>query len=111
MLNNDGNSGANGGGRATSCILVVCTTYQTARLFRKCFVHAKISRRLDMQRLMKEAQDSSGNKEGRKELANTDVEGTAGGGMVKATVARGLEVRAIGQPEVVDPDDIEMLRI
>lgn len=67
---------------------------------------------LDMQRLMKEAQKIQAEiKRVEEELANTEVEGTAGGGMVKATVSCGLEVRAIEiTPEVVDPDDIEMLQ-
>ena len=44
-------------------------------------------------------------------LAETTVEGTAGGGMVKATVTGTGELVAIVlAPEVVDPDDIEMLQ-
>jgi len=45
------------------------------------------------------------------ELEQTQVEGTAGGGMVKV-VANGkqdiLEIKL--EPEVVDPDDVEMLQ-
>ena len=45
------------------------------------------------------------------QLAESEVEGTAGGGMVKA-VANGkqdlLEIKI--DPEVVNPDDIEMLQ-
>jgi DNA-binding YbaB/EbfC family protein len=45
------------------------------------------------------------------EAANRAVEGTAGGGVVKVTMTGGGEVTAITlAPEVVDPDDIEMLQ-
>jgi len=44
-------------------------------------------------------------------LAETRVEGTAGGGMVTATVTGTGELVAVTlAPEVVDPDDIEMLQ-
>ena len=44
-------------------------------------------------------------------LAETTVEGSAGGGMVKATVTgTGDLVSITSSPEVVDPDDIEMLQ-
>jgi DNA-binding YbaB/EbfC family protein len=45
------------------------------------------------------------------ELATTKVEGTAGGGMVRveATAAGQLEAVHI-DPQVVDPDDVEMLQ-
>ena len=44
-------------------------------------------------------------------LAETTVEGTAGGGMVKAVVSgTGDLVSVTLTPEVVDPDDIEMLQ-
>ena len=43
-------------------------------------------------------------------LANLEVEGSAGGGMVKAVMTGGGELRSITiSPDVVDPDDIEML--
>ena len=45
------------------------------------------------------------------ELAKTPVEGTAGGGVVKVTVNGANQMLAIElAPEVVDPDDIEMLQ-
>ncbi len=45
------------------------------------------------------------------ELANTEVEGTAGGGMVKAVcTGTGDLVRVEISPEVVDPEDVEMLQ-
>jgi DNA-binding YbaB/EbfC family protein len=44
------------------------------------------------------------------ELTNQAVEGTAGGGAVSITVTGGLKVEALKiAPEVVDPEDIEML--
>ena len=44
-------------------------------------------------------------------LAETTVEGSAGGGMVKATVTGTGELVSITlAPEIVDPDDIEMLQ-
>lgn len=44
------------------------------------------------------------------DLANREFVGTAGGGMVKATVTGGPQLVSVEiSPEVVDPDDIEML--
>jgi DNA-binding YbaB/EbfC family protein len=44
------------------------------------------------------------------ELTNQAVDGSAGGGAVNITVTGGLKVQALKiAPEVVDPDDIEML--
>jgi DNA-binding YbaB/EbfC family protein len=43
-------------------------------------------------------------------LAETTVEGSAGGGMVKVVVSGTGDVQAVQiAPEVVDPDDVEML--
>jgi len=54
-----------------------------------------------MQADMQAAQDA---------LANTLVEGTAGGGLVKATVTGDGELRRISiDPSVVDPNDVETL--
>lgn len=66
----------------------------------------------DMQRLMKEAQKLQAEMSRvEEELAQTTVEGTAGGGMVKAVVTCANEVKSIEiQKEVVDPDDVEMLQ-
>jgi DNA-binding YbaB/EbfC family protein len=45
------------------------------------------------------------------ELAQTTVEGTAGGGAVKVAMSGEHRVTGITlQPEVVDPDDLEMLQ-
>jgi DNA-binding YbaB/EbfC family protein len=43
-------------------------------------------------------------------LADATVEGSAGGGMVKVVVTGTGEVQSVQiKPEVVDPDDVEML--
>jgi len=45
-----------------------------------------------------------------RELAETVVEGTAGGGVVKAQMTGGREFRGISiDPSAVDPDDVEVL--
>ncbi|UCG63303.1 MAG: YbaB/EbfC family nucleoid-associated protein [Candidatus Zixiibacteriota bacterium] len=45
------------------------------------------------------------------ELEATEVEGTAGGGMVKVIINGKLDITSITiDPEVVDPDDVEMLQ-
>ena len=45
------------------------------------------------------------------ELADREVEATSGGGMVKAVVNGKQEVLSITlDPEVVDPEDVEMLQ-
>ena len=56
-----------------------------------------------MQRKLAKAQE---------ELDGKDVSGSAGGGMVTATVnGSGTEVRSFAiNPEAVDPDDVEMLQ-
>jgi len=55
-----------------------------------------------MQQEMQQAQD---------ELAKETVTASAGGGAVKVTVTGGLEVVSVEiDPEVVDPDDVEMLQ-
>jgi DNA-binding YbaB/EbfC family protein len=44
------------------------------------------------------------------ELADTELEGTAGGGVVKVTVNGQREFRGIKiDPSAVDPEDVEML--
>ncbi len=45
------------------------------------------------------------------DLAATEIEGTAGGGAVRVTMSGEQKVTGITiQPEVVDPDDVEMLQ-
>lgn len=55
-----------------------------------------------MQRQMQQIQE---------ELGNTEVEGTAGGGAITVTMNGHREVKSIAiSPEVVDPEDVEMLQ-
>lgn len=65
----------------------------------------------NMQKMMKEMQKmQSKMTQLQAELAETPVEGTAGGGVVKATVNGANQLLSINlDPEVVDPDDIDML--
>jgi len=45
------------------------------------------------------------------ELAQQEIEATAGGGMVKAVVTGGQELKRVEiNPEAVDPDDVELLQ-
>lgn len=45
------------------------------------------------------------------ELAATEVEGSAGGGAVRVTMSGEQKITAINlSPDVVDPDDVEMLQ-
>lgn len=66
----------------------------------------------NMQNMMKQMQKMQRNMEKiQEELAQTPVEGTAGGGVVKVTVNGANQVLSVElAPEVVDPDDIEMLQ-
>lgn len=66
----------------------------------------------NMQSMMKQMQKMQRNMaQLQEELAKTPVEGTAGGGVVKVTVNGANQMLAIElAPEVVDPDDIEMLQ-
>ncbi|HOC30745.1 MAG TPA: YbaB/EbfC family nucleoid-associated protein [Armatimonadota bacterium] len=65
----------------------------------------------DLGKLLKEAQQVGEKmKKVEEELASTEVTGTSGGGMVTATVTGGGQVIGLKiSPEVVDPDDIELL--
>lgn len=66
---------------------------------------------MDMNRMMKQAQQAAQQMQQiQEELGQTIIEGTAGGGMVTATVTGAREVQGIKiSPEAVDPDDTEML--
>ncbi len=64
-----------------------------------------------MQNLMKQAQKMQQEmQKAQEELAETELTGTAGNGMVSITVSGNKEILGVSiAPEVVDPDDVEML--
>ena len=64
-----------------------------------------------MRQLMKQAQKMQEQlQSAQAELAERQFEGSAGGGVVKATVKGSGEVLAVDiDPSVIDPDDAEML--
>ena len=64
-----------------------------------------------MQQLMKQAQKMQQQMlAAQEELAKTEVTGTAGGGLVTATLTGSGEVLSLKiKPEAVDPDDVESL--
>jgi DNA-binding YbaB/EbfC family protein len=70
-----------------------------------------MNRQPDMRQLMAQAQKMQQQlAEAQEELASKTFEGTAGGGMVTATVTGAQELVAISiSPDVIDPDDPEML--
>lgn len=65
-----------------------------------------------MQQLMKQAQKMQQQlAEAQAELADTQVDGSAGGGLVKATVTGGGELLAVTiDPQAVDPEDVDTLQ-
>jgi DNA-binding YbaB/EbfC family protein len=65
-----------------------------------------------MQQLMKQAQKMQQQlAEAQAELADTQVDGSAGGGLVKATVTGSGELLAVTiDPRAVDPEDVETLQ-
>lgn len=65
----------------------------------------------NMQNMIRQAQKMHENLEAKKaELEEKEYVVTSGGGMVEITVKGNHEVKAIGlNPEVVDPEDVEML--
>ena len=66
----------------------------------------------NMQQLMKQAQKMQEQLEvAQAELAAAEVTGTAGGGLVTATLTGGGELTALViDPKAVDPDDVETLQ-
>lgn len=66
----------------------------------------------NMQNMMKQMQKMQKKMaEAQEELGEKKIEGTAGGGMVTVVVTGHKEiVDVLIKPEVVDPDDIEMLQ-
>lgn len=65
----------------------------------------------NMQSMLRQAQKMQADIEAKKaELEEKEYIVTSGGGMVEITVKGNHEIKSIGlDPEVVDPDDIEML--
>lgn len=65
----------------------------------------------DMQKLMQQAAKMQEQLvAAQQEMAAREFEGTAGGGVVKAVVTGGGELRAVTiDPSVIDPEDPEML--
>jgi DNA-binding YbaB/EbfC family protein len=65
----------------------------------------------NMQQLLKQAQQMQAKMEAAQEqLAQAEVEGTAGGGLVTATVSGAGEILSVTiSPEVIDPEDPETL--
>ena len=65
-----------------------------------------------MQQLMKQAQQMQQQLEqAQEELAATEITGTAGGGLVTATLLGSGELTALTiDPKAVDPDDVETLQ-
>ena len=65
----------------------------------------------NMQQLMKQAQKMQAQLEAaQEELAATQVEGSSGGGLVKATVTGAGELLSLLiDPQAVDPEDVETL--
>jgi len=66
---------------------------------------------MNMMKMMKQAGDLQKNmKKKQKELAKTEVEFSAGGGMVTAVATCDMKVKSIKiNPDAVDPSDVEML--
>jgi nucleoid-associated protein EbfC len=65
----------------------------------------------NLQQIMKQAQQMQQQlMEAQQELAATQISGTAGGGLVTATVTGGGEVVSVKiSPDAVDPEDVESL--
>jgi len=70
-----------------------------------------MNRQPDMRQIMAQAQKMQQQlAAAQEELAGKTFEGTAGGGMVTATVSGAQELVSISiSPEVIDPEDAEML--
>lgn len=66
---------------------------------------------MNMMKMMKQAADMQKNmKKKQAELAKTEVQFTAGGGMVTAVATCDMKIKRIKiNPDAVDPEDVEML--
>lgn len=64
---------------------------------------------MNIKQLMKQAQQMQ--EQMQRQMASIEVEGTSGGGMVKATMSGGKELLSIViDKEAVDPNDVDMLQ-
>ena len=64
---------------------------------------------MNIKQLMKQAQQMQDQMQ--RQMASISVEGSAGGGMVKATMSGNKELLAITiDKQVIDPEDVEMLQ-
>ena len=65
----------------------------------------------NIQQLMKQAQKMQQDiEQAKKEIAETEIVGTSGGGMVEVVMTGDKTVKKINlKPQIVDPDDVEML--
>lgn len=65
----------------------------------------------DMQQILQQAQQMQQQlMSAQQELADAEVTGSAGGGLVTATMSGGGELKSLTiDPKVVDPDDVETL--
>jgi nucleoid-associated protein EbfC len=70
-----------------------------------------VANQKQMNQMMKQMQKMQADMEAaQRALEEATIEGSAGGGMVKVTVTGAGEVTAVTiAPEVVDPEDVEML--
>lgn len=66
---------------------------------------------MNMMKMMKQAADLQKNmKKKQKELAETEVQFSAGGGMVTVKATCDMKIRSVKiNPDAVDPSDVEML--
>ena len=66
---------------------------------------------MNMMKMMKQAADLQKNmKKKQAELARTEVQFSAGGGMVTVTASCDMKIKSIKiNPDAVDPSDVEML--
>ncbi len=67
---------------------------------------------MDMRKMMKEAQKMQLEaQQVQEEIADMEFSATAGGGMVEVCVMGDMSVKSVSiDPEVVDPEDVEMLQ-
>jgi DNA-binding YbaB/EbfC family protein len=71
-----------------------------------------LAKKQNMNKMMQQVQKMQADmQQAQEDLAKETVTASAGGGAVKVTVTGGLEVISVEiDPEVVDPEDVEMLQ-